>query len=176
LVKASQLILLKQKLRYPARVTLAAVLALLAARILGFPEVYWAPVSAVVVTQSDFGASLALSLHRLAGTALGACAGAWLATQLGRGVFVFGFGVLGTGLLSVGLRLERPANRFAAIAFTIVFLVVRAEPVWAIALHRFLEVTVGIMAGLVLSAVWPEPEIGHGPLAPQGRPIKNQSR
>ena len=173
-MKASQLILLKQKLRYPARVTLAAVLALLAARILGFPEVYWAPVSAMVVMQSDFGASLTMSLHRLAGTAIGAFAGALLVANVGRSVITFGLGVFGIGLLSVALRLERPANRFAAIAFSIVFLVVRAEPVWVIALHRFLEVTVGIVAGLLLSAVWPEPEIAHGRRAHQEHSIKNQ--
>jgi uncharacterized membrane protein YgaE (UPF0421/DUF939 family) len=158
-VKATPLVLLKQKLRYPARITIAAVSALVAARILGFPEVYWAPISAVVVVQSDFGASLTMSLHRLAGTALGAFAGALLAANLGRSVITFGLGIFGIGLLSVALRLERPANRFAAIAFSIVFLVVRAEPVWVIALHRFLEVSVGIVAGLLLSAVWPEPEI-----------------
>ena len=174
LMKASQPILLKERLRYPARVTIAAVLALVAARVLGFPEVYWAPVSAMVVMQSDFGASLTMSLHRLAGTAIGAFAGALLVANVGRSVITFGLGVFGIGLLSVALRLERPANRFAAIAFSIVFLVVRAEPVWVIALHRFLEVTVGIVAGLLLSAVWPEPEIAHGRRAHQEHSIKNQ--
>jgi len=173
-MKASQPILLKERLRYPARVTIAAVLALVAARVLGFPEVYWAPVSAMVVMQSDFGASLTMSLHRLAGTAIGAFAGALLVANVGRSVITFGLGVFGIGLLSVALRLERPANRFAAIAFSIVFLVVRAEPVWVIALHRFLEVTVGIVAGLLLSAVWPEPEIAHGRRAHQEHSIKNQ--
>jgi uncharacterized membrane protein YccC len=129
-MQASQLVLLKEKLRYPARVTIAAVLALVASRVLGFPEAYWAPVSAVVVTQSDFGASLSMSLHRLAGTAIGAFAGALLVANLGRNVITFGLGVFGVGLLSAALRLERPANRFAAITFTIVLLVVRAEPAW----------------------------------------------
>jgi len=161
-MKATSLVLLKKKLRYPTRITLAAVTALVAARILGFPEVYWAPVSAVIVVQSDFGASLAISAQRLAGTALGAFAGALLAANLGRGVFTFGLGIFGIGLLSMAVRLERPANRFAAIAFAIVFLVVRSESVWVIALHRFLEVSVGIVAGLLLSAAWPEREIGHG--------------
>ena len=155
-MKESQLVLLKERLRYPARVTIAAVLALVAARVLGFPEVYWAPVSAVVVIQSDFGASLTMSWHRLVGTAIGAIAGAWLAANMGRSVITYGLGVFGTGIFSVALRLERPANRFAAITFTIVFLVVRAASTWAIALHRFLEVSVGIVAGLLLSAVWPE--------------------
>jgi uncharacterized membrane protein YgaE (UPF0421/DUF939 family) len=174
-MKTPQLVLLK-KLRYPARITIAAVLALVAARVLGFPEVYWAPVSAVVVVQSDFGSSLTMSWHRLAGTAIGACAGALLVAYMGRGVIPFGFGIFGIGLLSIALRLERPANRFAAITFALVFLAVRAEPVWVIALHRFLEVSVGIVAGLLLSSVWPEPETGPGRLAPQEPSIKNQER
>jgi uncharacterized membrane protein YgaE (UPF0421/DUF939 family) len=108
-----------------------------------------------------------MSWHRLAGTAIGAIAGALLAANMGRSVITFGLGVFGIGILSVALRLERPANRFAAITFTIVLLVVRAEPTWAIAIHRFLEVSVGIVAGLLLSAVWPEPESGHGRLTHQ---------
>jgi uncharacterized membrane protein YgaE (UPF0421/DUF939 family) len=149
---------------YPARTTIAAVLALLAARALGLSEVWWAPISALVVVQSDFGSSLAISWHRLAGTALGALVGAVLAAHFGPGVIVFGLGVFGIGLFSVALRLERPANRFAAIALSIVLLAAGAEPAWVIALHRFLGVSTGIVAGLILSALWPEQQTGHDKL------------
>jgi uncharacterized membrane protein YgaE (UPF0421/DUF939 family) len=114
------------------------------------------------VVQSDFGSSLAISRQRLAGTALGACAGALLAANCGQSLLVYGVGVFGVGLLSVLLRLEQPAHRFAAIAFTIVLLVARAEPAWVIALHRFLEVSTGILAGLLLSALWPESNTKSG--------------
>jgi uncharacterized membrane protein YgaE (UPF0421/DUF939 family) len=147
---------LKKSLVYPLRTTIAAVLALLAARMLGMPEVHWAVISALVVVQSDFGSSLLMSWHRLAGTALGAFVGALLAESVGRSVIVFGLGVLGVGLLSAALRLDRPANRFAAITFSIVLLIARAEPAWVVALHRFAEVSAGIVAGLLLSALWPE--------------------
>ena len=110
----------------------------------------------LVVVQSDFGSSLAVSWHRLAGTALGAFVGALLAAHFGRSVIVLGLGVFGIGVLSAALRLERPANRFAAIAFSIVVLVARAESAWVVALHRFLEVSAGIVAGLLLGALWPE--------------------
>jgi uncharacterized membrane protein YgaE (UPF0421/DUF939 family) len=132
------------------------MLALLAARALGLSEVWWAPISALVVVQSDFGSSLAISWHRLVGTALGAFVGAALAARFGRNVIVFGLGVFGIGLLSAVLRLDRPANRFAAIAFSIVFLVANDESAWVIALHRFVGVSAGIVAGLLLSALWPE--------------------
>jgi uncharacterized membrane protein YgaE (UPF0421/DUF939 family) len=147
---------LKKSLVYPLRTTIAAVLALLAARMLGMPEVHWAVISALVVVQSDFGSSLLISWHRLAGTALGAGVGALLAAYFGSSVIVFGLGVFGVGLLSAALRLERSANRFAGIALAIVLLATPANPAWIIALHRFIGVSVGILAGLFLSALWPE--------------------
>ena len=85
-----------------------------------------------------------------------ASVGALFAEFLGRSALVFGCGVLGVGVLSAVLRLDRPANRFAAIAFTIVLLVPYANPPWVVALHRFVEVSAGILIGLVLTAVWPE--------------------
>jgi uncharacterized membrane protein YgaE (UPF0421/DUF939 family) len=149
---------LKHRLVYPVRTTTAALLALFAAHLVGLQEVHWAAISAIIVVQSDFGASLLISWHRLAGTALGALVGAVFAIWTGRGVIVFGVGVLAVGVLSAVLRLDRPANRFGAIAFTIVLLLPRAEPAWIVALHRFVEVSTGIVAGLILSAAWPEQE------------------
>jgi uncharacterized membrane protein YgaE (UPF0421/DUF939 family) len=92
------------------------------------------------------------------GTFLGAFFGALVAAFAGRGLAPFGLGLLGVGILSVVLRLDRAANRFAAIAFTIVLLIVHAESPWVVALHRFIEVSTGIVAGLLLSALWPEPK------------------
>ncbi|MGC2080135.1 MAG: hypothetical protein WA728_29790 [Xanthobacteraceae bacterium] len=56
------------------------------------------------------------------------------------------------------LRIDRNAFRYAAIMLAIVMLVARAEPAWMIAVHRFLEISVGIAVGVLLTAVWPEPE------------------
>ncbi|MDR3402540.1 MAG: FUSC family protein [Chthoniobacter sp.] len=168
-MKTQTLAALKKDLLYPARTTVAAVAAMLAARALGMPEYYWAPVSAVIVVQSDFGSSLLVSWQRLAGTAVGAALAAAAAQSLGRGVVVYGCGVLCAGLLAAVLRLGRPANRFAVIAFTIVFLVQRSEPVWVVALHRFVEVSLGIVTGLLLSALWPEPPA----INPQAQPVES---
>jgi Fusaric acid resistance protein family len=103
---------LKQRLVYPLRTTIAAVLALLVAHVVGLREVYWAAVSAIIVVQSDFGSSLLISWQRLAGTAIGAAIGAALAQCAVRNALVYGGGVLGVGVLSAVLRLDRPANRF----------------------------------------------------------------
>src|SRR6202012_4223101 len=125
---------LRKSLLYPARMTLAAVLALFAARALGFREDYWAAVSALIVIQSDFGSSLLISWHRIAGTALGVSVGALLVSTLGRSLLVFGCGILGVGLLATLLRLDRPAVRMGAVALTIVVLIARPKPGWVIAL------------------------------------------
>jgi uncharacterized membrane protein YgaE (UPF0421/DUF939 family) len=153
---APQLASLKKSLVYPVRTAIAAVLALLVARILGLPEFYWAPITALVMVQSDFHTALTSSWQQIAGTALGAVAGALLLECFKPSTTVFGFGVLGVGLLSAALRLDRAANRIAAIALLIVFLLARSEPAWKIALDRFIEVSTGVIVGLVLSELWPE--------------------
>ena len=161
-MKIQQLASLKKSFVYPARTTIAAVLELLVARMVGLPEFYWAPITALVVVQSDFHTALTSAWQQLAGTALGAFAGALLLAHFEPSATVFGFGVLGVGLLSAALRLDHPANRIAAIALAIVFLIVRTQPAWMVALHRFLEVSTGIVVGLLLSALWPEQEtINH---------------
>jgi uncharacterized membrane protein YgaE (UPF0421/DUF939 family) len=160
-MKAPQLESLKSKLVYPARTAIAAVLALLAARWVGLPEFYWAPITALVVVQPDFHTALTTAWQQFAGTALGAVAGALLVAHFEPGATVFGLGVLGVGLLSATLKLDHAANRIAAIALAIVFLIARTQPAAVVALHRFFEVSTGIVAGLLLSAVWPAPEPVH---------------
>jgi uncharacterized membrane protein YgaE (UPF0421/DUF939 family) len=155
-MKSPLLASLKKSLVYPARTTIAAVLALLVARMVGLPEYYWAPITALVVVQSDLHTALTSAWQQLAGTALGAVVGALLVSHFQPGALAFGFGVLGVGLLSATLKLDHAANRNAAIAVAIVFLVVRTQPAWEVALHRFLEVSTGIVVGLLLSALWPE--------------------
>ena len=61
-------------------------------------------------------------------------------------------------LIGALLRIGRNAFRYAGITLSIVMLVARAEPAWMIAVLRFLEISVGIAVGLLLTAVWPETE------------------
>jgi uncharacterized membrane protein YgaE (UPF0421/DUF939 family) len=148
---------LKKSIVHPARMMIAAALALLAARGLGLSEFYWAPIAALIVVQSDSSALLATSWLLLAGTALGVSVGALLATYIGPGVTVFALSVLGLGLLSATLRLDRRANHFATIALVIVLLAGPANQAWHRALYRFIEFSVGIVMALLLGALWSEP-------------------
>jgi uncharacterized membrane protein YccC len=66
------------------------------------------------------------------------------------------FAIVLIGLLSILFRLEKTAYRYASITLAIIVLIPRSAPAWMIALHRFLEVSVGIMVALAVVAVWPE--------------------
>jgi uncharacterized membrane protein YccC len=93
------------------RTTLAAVVSQLVAHALRMPEPYWATVTTIVVMQSTLGAAWNVSVKRFAGTALGAFIAGLLATYVGSGVVVFALAIFGTGLICLGLRLDRTAAR-----------------------------------------------------------------
>ncbi|HEX4002110.1 MAG TPA: hypothetical protein VHX36_05640 [Candidatus Acidoferrales bacterium] len=68
---------------------------------------------------------------------------------MGAGVFVL-------GLICAVLNLDRAAYRFAGITLAIILLVARDRTPWVVAIHRFVEVSIGIAVGLVITALWPE--------------------
>jgi uncharacterized membrane protein YccC len=140
------------------RTAIAAVASLLLARLFRLPEAYWAAIATLIVMQSTLGAAWTISKERLAGTALGATAGALLATYAGSSVAVFGAGVFVLGVLCAILRIDRGAYRYAGITLVIVMLIARTQPPWIVAIHRAVEISVGIAVGLILTAVWPERE------------------
>jgi len=140
------------------RTTLAAMASYLVARWCGLPESYWATVSTLIVTQSTVGAAWTVSKDRLAGTALGAAAGGGLATYAAEDVALFGVGLFALGVLCAFLRVRRSAYRYAGITLAIVMLIARTQPAWIIAVHRFIEISIGIAVGLMVAALWPESE------------------
>lgn len=141
-----------------ARTAVAATASLLIARLFKLPEAYRAAVTNMVVTQSTLGAALTISSQRFVGTALGAAMGALLATYFGSSITAFTAGVFVAGTICAALRLHRNAYRFAGITLAIVMLVSGAEPAVVLAVHRFIEVSIGIAVGLILTAWWPEPQ------------------
>ena len=136
------------------RTALAAVVAMLLARLLHLPEFYWAPISAIVIVQSTIP-PMTLGWQRFVGTALGAVVGIVLATFLHTSTLVYGLGILACGMLAWVLRLGG-AYRFAAITLSIILLVPRAQAPWMTGWHRFLEVSLGIFVALVVTTVWPQ--------------------
>jgi uncharacterized membrane protein YccC len=57
---------------------------------------------------------------------------------------------------------EQSAYRFAGVTLMIVTLVARGTAPFLIAVHRFVEVALGIAVALALTALWPERELGSG--------------
>jgi uncharacterized membrane protein YccC len=146
------------ELIHALRTTAAATASLLIARMFHSPEAYWAAVTTIIVMQSSLGAAWDTSKQRLAGTAIGAGLGALLAAYAGPNWAVFAGGVLAAGVICAVFRVGRSAFRYSGITLAIVMLVPRTLPYWLIAIHRFVEISLGIAVGLALTAAWPQPQ------------------
>ena len=138
------------------RTALAATAAVVVARLVQMPEAYWAAIATLVVMQSGLGATLTLSIERVVATAVGASVGAVEANYFGSNLAAFMLAIFFIGLLSFGFRLEKTAYRYASVTLTIIVLIPRTNPAWIVALHRFIEVSVGIIVALAVVAFWPE--------------------
>ena len=138
------------------RAAVAATASVIIARLVQMPEAYWAAIATLIVIQSTFGATLTLSIGRIVATAVGAAVGALEANYFGANLVAFAVAIFLVGLLSIASRLEKSAYHYASITLTIIVLIPRSGAPWIIALHRFLEVSVGIIVALAIEAVWPE--------------------
>jgi uncharacterized membrane protein YgaE (UPF0421/DUF939 family) len=138
-----------------SRVTVATVISLLLARMLKLPEFYWAPISTIVILLSTIN-PLALAWQRFAGTAVGAFLGALIGSYPHQNWVVYGAGMFVCGIFSFMLRVGS-AYRFAAIALSIVVLIAHHTSPWTVALHRFIEVSLGIAVALLVSCIWRTP-------------------
>jgi uncharacterized membrane protein YccC len=146
----------RQVVEHSGRTAVTAAASMLAARLLGLPQIYWAPVTTLVITQSSLGSTLSVSWKRFFGTALGAAVGAIVASHFPPSTLVFGAGVFILGLFCAGVHADRSAFRFGGVTLGIVLLVPRTEPAWRVAFHRFAEVSTGIAVALVMTVAWPE--------------------
>ncbi len=138
-----------------AKTALAATLCWWIALRLGLREGYWGAISAIIVLQSNFGATIGASRDRFLGTVIGA-------------VFGFAFSFFGTlpwnyilaVLLTVtlcGLLGLRNSSRLAAVTLSIVMLVQKTGPHYLLALHRVGEVFLGIIVAIaVATLVFPD--------------------
>jgi len=139
-----------------ARTVVATVVSMLLARLLKLPEFYWSPISAIVVLLSTVE-PLTVAWQRFAGTALGAALGALIAIYFQPTWIVYGAGIFVCGILCALLRIES-AYRFAAITLSIVLLIAHTRSPWIVAMHRFVEVSLGIAVALAVTVVWRVPQ------------------
>lgn len=141
---------------HSVRTAAAATVSVIIARLVQMPEAYWAAIATLVVMQSTLGATVTLSIERVVATAVGASVGALEANFFGGNLVAFMFAIYLLGLLSFCFRLEKTAYRYASVTLAIVVLIPRSNPAWTTALHRFIEVSVGIIVALLIVALWPE--------------------
>jgi uncharacterized membrane protein YgaE (UPF0421/DUF939 family) len=138
------------------RTAIAATISFGVARLFGLPEAYWAAIATLVVMQSTLGATLLISIERIVATALGALVGALVASYFTENLLAFALAVFLLGLLCAAFRMEKTAYRYASVTLAIIVLIPRSHAAWIVALHRFFEVSVGILVALAVVAVWPE--------------------
>jgi uncharacterized membrane protein YccC len=146
----------RQDVIHTARTTAAAVASLVFARLFKLPEDYWAAITTLVVMQSTLGAVFTVSWQRFVGTAIGAAMAALFATYFGPNAGFFAFGIFILGIICAASGLDRVAYRFAGITLAITTLTAHSKPGWIMALHRFIEVSLGIAVGVAMTALWPE--------------------
>jgi uncharacterized membrane protein YgaE (UPF0421/DUF939 family) len=135
------------------RTALAAALAYWLTTLFHLPSGYWAAISAIVVMQSQVGATLAASRDRFAGTAIGSFIG-WLTALIWhQSIVVFALAVLLVMILCSVLRFQN-AGRLGGVAVAIIVFIPHSGPAWHIALARFLEVSFGIGVSLAVALIW----------------------
>jgi len=141
----------KRLLIHAAKTALSATLCWWLALRFGLHDGYWAAISAIIVLQSNFGATVTASRDRILGTLIGA-------------VFGFTFSLFGTlpwnYLLAVllaialcGLLGLRNSSRLAGVTISIVMLVQSTGSHRSVALHRVGEVFLGIIVAVIVSTL-----------------------
>ena len=141
---------------HAVRTAIAVTLSVVLARLVGLPESYWAVIATLVVMQSPLSSTVPLAVQRIVASALGAFLGIIESTYFGANLVAFALTVFVLGLLSMALRLERVGYSYAGMTLAIIVLIPRPEAPWIAAVHRFAEVSLGILVALAVVAVWRE--------------------
>jgi uncharacterized membrane protein YccC len=136
---------------YAAKTALAAALCWWIAMLFGLHDGYWGAISAIIVLQSNFGATISASRDRILGTLIGALLG-FSCTQFGTLPWNYILAVL-AAVIICGLLGLRSSSRLAGVTISIVMLVQRGGSHWTIALDRVMEVFLGIVVAVIISTV-----------------------
>jgi uncharacterized membrane protein YccC len=141
---------------HAVRTAIAVTFSVVLARLVGLPEAYWAVIATLVVMQSPLSSTVPLAVQRIVASALGALLGIIESTYFGANLVAFALTIFVLGLLSMAFRLERVGYSYAGMTLAIIVLIPRPEAPWIAAIHRFAEVSLGILVALAVVAVWRE--------------------
>src|SRR6185503_16893032 len=133
----------KRLLIHAAKTSFAAALCWVIALRFGLHDGYWGAISAIIVLQSNFGATISASRDRIFGTIIGASFG-FAFSLFGTVPWNFIFAVVSAVVLC-GLLGLRNSSRLAGVTIAIVMLVPATGSHWLLALHRVGEVFLGII-------------------------------
>jgi uncharacterized membrane protein YccC len=137
------------------KTAVAGVVSLYVTNLFRLPEGYWAAITALIVMQSNVGATLNASRTRLAGTAAGAVVGGLFVALFGMNTLGFALAVAIAFFVCDLLHLAE-SQRLATVTVAIIMLIAHTNSAWIIALHRFTEVALGIIIALLVSlTLWP---------------------
>src|SRR6202142_2609160 len=136
---------------HAAKTAIAAALCWWLATRFGLHDGYWGAISAIIVLQSNFGATITASRDRILGTVIGA-------------LFGFSFSLIGVlpwnyilaviaAVVVCGLLGLRSSSRLAGVTITIIMLVQKTGSRWGLALDRVGEVFLGIVMALAVSTL-----------------------
>ncbi len=136
--------------RHAVRTAVAGTAAMFFAKYLRLPEAYWAAISAIIVLQANLGAALRESTNRIAATAIGATVAIPFLAYFGTNLVGFALAVFITVVLCSLLSLQS-GMRLGAVTVAVILLLEHHSKPWTPALHRFLEVSFGIVVALIVA-------------------------
>src|ERR1035437_7531735 len=135
---------------HAAKTALAAALCWWLALHFGLHDGYWGAISAIIVLQSNFGATITASRDRILGTVIGAAFG-FLFSLFGTLPWNYIVAVFAAVALC-GLLGLRSSSRLAGVTITIVMLV-QSSSHKAIALDRVGQVVLGILVAVAVTTL-----------------------
>jgi len=141
----------RRLLIHAAKTALAAALCWWLALRFGWRDGYWGSISAIIVLQSNVGATVTASRDRLIGTLLGAALG-FSFSLFGVLPWNFVLAVI-TAIVLCGLLGLRNSSRLAGVTIAIIMLVHADGSRWQMAADRVFEVILGIVVALAVTTL-----------------------
>ncbi len=136
---------------HAAKTALAAALCWWLALHFGLHDGYWGAISAIIVLQSNFGATVTASRDRILGTLIGAALG-FSFSLFGALPWNYILAVL-AAVIICGLLGLHSSSRLAGVTITIIMLVQKPGPRWSLAMERVGEVMLGIVVALAVTTL-----------------------
>ena len=143
-------------LKQAIKTGIAGSLVMLLALKFNLPQPYWSAITAVVVMQSEYEATVKTGLSQISGTAIGALVIVPFAELMQGNIVAFFVALVVTMLICAILNLE-DSQRLACSTVALIMLIGHPEAPWLEGLQRFSEVTFGILVSLAVTRlIWPQ--------------------